>query len=149
MKVPRIKSVREAFRNSTPLTANGTPIIQRVPHDAAASPPPSPQDRMTRRGEPLPTLHPEGTFTAEFVKFGDVNRTLNGAMFRATAEFQTEHGKLYVVFVGTLDTVQSSIALVKFYAERSSFGLKVKHRPDHTNYRVWPETHIVWEKETP
>lgn len=105
----------------------------RVP-TIKATPKPAPQPRFD--------LHPEGTFTAEFVEWGEIKRSkINETRFHMSGMFRTQHGVIRITFGGLPD----GLMFMRTHPPLASYLVKVKH--EWYDGRPYAHGHIVYDNE--
>lgn len=76
--------------------------------------------------QPELDIHPQGTFVASFIEFGEIKLSSQGGLPYTTGKFKTDHGEVSASFFGSFDTIS---LLTRLQPElcRRSFHVRVRH----------------------
>lgn len=87
-------------------------------------------------------LHPEGTFTATFVAWGEIKQSdVNPSRFHMRGWFETEHGPVYIIYSGTPDTFM----FMRTHPTLPSYAVQVTH--EWHDGRPYILARIVYDNE--
>lgn len=76
--------------------------------------------------QPELDIHPQGTFVASFIGFGEIKLSQGGFPYM-TGKFKTDHGEVCASFVGSLDTI-SLLTRLQPELHTRSFHVRVGHK---------------------
>lgn len=90
-----------------------------------------------------PKRHPEGTFDARLVEWGEIKRSRSGSLWHMPAVLDTEHGRTWAYFAGVPATL---VMLKRAEAYYKTLVLKVKVKHVHAKGLVYVGAEIKFER---